>query len=72
MSRGSIRKRGTAWELRFDVPSANGARRTRSVAFKGSRQEAQRELTKLLAQADAGHPARSMQRHCGAVCGSVA
>jgi integrase len=57
MSRGSIRRRGKAsWELKFDVPSAseNGGRKTRYVTVRGKRQDAQRELTRLLGQADAG------------------
>jgi integrase len=55
MSRGSIRRRGKrSWELKFDTPSDDGRRRTRYVTVKGTRQDAQRELTKLLGQADAG------------------
>lgn len=53
--RGSFRKRGrTSWELKFDVPSEDGRRKTRFASFKGTRQEAQRELTKLLGAADQG------------------
>jgi integrase-like protein len=53
--RGSIRRRGkTSWELKFDAPTDNGLRKTRYVSFKGSRQDAQRELTRLLGQLDAG------------------
>lgn len=55
MSRGSIRKRGQrSWELKFDVPSHDGARKTRYVTVRGTRQAAQRELTRLLGQSDAG------------------
>src|SRR5262245_4980700 len=54
MSRGSIRRRGKrSWELKFDVPSEYG-RRTRYVTMRGVRQDAQRELTRLLGQSDAG------------------
>ena len=53
--RGSIRRRGRqSWELKFDVPSDDGRRRTRYVNVRGRRQDAQKELTRLLAQADAG------------------
>jgi integrase len=53
--RGSIRKRGRAsWELKFDIPSDDGKRRTRYVTFRGSRNEAARELTKLLGATDEG------------------
>jgi integrase len=55
MKRGHIRKRGKAsWELKFDVPGADGRRKIRYVSFKGTRQEAQRALTKLLGAADEG------------------
>jgi len=55
MSRGSIRRRGKAsWELKFDVPSESGGRKTRYVTVRGKRQDAQRELTRLLGQADGG------------------
>jgi hypothetical protein len=37
MSRGSIRRRGKAsWELKFDVASDDGKRKTRFVSFKGT------------------------------------
>ena len=53
--RGSIRRRGTnSFELRFDLERVNGKRRSRSVAFKGTFKEAQKELSRLLASADAG------------------
>jgi integrase len=56
MSRGTIRRRGkTSWELKFDVGvDAKGKRKTRYVTVKGTRQDAQKELTRLLAQADTG------------------
>ena len=53
--RGSIRRRGAnSFELRFDLERVNGKRRSRSVAFRGTFKEAQRELSRLLASADAG------------------
>jgi integrase len=55
MSRGSIRRRGSAsWEIKFDVPSEAGERRTKFVSFKGTKADAQKELTRLLAQRDGG------------------
>jgi integrase len=54
--RGNITRRGKAsWRLKFDVGNdAAGNRKTRYVTVKGRRQDAQRELTRLLAAADAG------------------
>ena len=55
MSRGNITRRGqSSWQLKFDVSSGNGMRQTRYVTVRGKRQDAQRELTRLLGQADAG------------------
>jgi integrase len=56
MSRGNITRRGKrSWQLKFDVGfDAKGKRKTRYVTVKGTRQEAQKELTRLLAQHDAG------------------
>lgn len=55
MSRGSIRRRGKqSWELKFDVPSDDGRRKARYVTARGRLQNAQKELTRLLAQADTG------------------
>jgi integrase len=55
MSRGHIRRQGKAsWELKFDVPTDDGKRRTRFVTVRGTRKEAQRELTRLLGSADLG------------------
>src|SRR5262249_29451905 len=57
MSRGSIRRRGKAsWELKFDLgtDAATGKRKTRYVTVKGRRQDAQKELTRLLGTADVG------------------
>jgi integrase len=53
--RGHIRKRGrNSWEIKYDIDRADGQRRTRYRSFKGTRREAQAELTRLLAQAQAG------------------
>jgi integrase len=54
--RGNITRRGkNSWRLKFDVGAdASGKRRTRYVTIKGKRQDAQRELTRLLGAADAG------------------
>ena len=55
MTRGSIRRRGRqSWELKFDVPTDDGRRRTRYVTVRGRRQDAQRELTRQLAASDGG------------------
>jgi integrase len=55
VSSGSIRKRGEeSWELRFELDRVAGKRRSRSVYFRGSRKAAQKELSRLLAAADAG------------------
>jgi hypothetical protein len=56
MGRGNITRRGkNSWRLKFDVGvDAAGRRQTRYVTVKGKRQDAQRELTRLLAAADAG------------------
>jgi integrase len=53
--RGSIRRRGAnSWELKFDVATGTGARQTRFATVRGTRQDAQKELTRLLGEADAG------------------
>jgi integrase len=54
--RGSIVRRGRkSWRLKFDVGNdPRGRRKTQYVTVKGTRQDAQRELTRLLAAADAG------------------
>lgn len=57
MTRGSITKRGKAsWRIKFEAGRhpKTGERRTRYVTVKGKRSDADRELTRLLAQADAG------------------
>jgi hypothetical protein len=53
--KGHIRRRGRAsLEIKYDIERADGQRRTVYRAFKGSRREAQAELTRLLAQAQSG------------------
>jgi len=56
MGRGSIRRRGKhSWQIRFDDGADTAGRRNARLAtVRGTRQEAQRELTRLLAAADAG------------------
>src|SRR5262249_20713813 len=59
MTKGHIRQRGgkrgvATWELKFDADRAEGGRQTVYRSFKGSKREAQAELTRLLAQAQAG------------------
>ena len=50
--KGHIRPRGDAWELKFDVASDTGERKTRYVTFRGGKRAAQRKLTELLDQAN--------------------
>src|SRR5262249_25858295 len=55
---GHIRRRGkSSWELKFDIGTdpVTGKRLTRYHSFKGSKREAERKLTDLLAQADKGN-----------------
>lgn len=56
MSRGSIRQRGKAWELRAygGTDPTTGRERRVSRTFHGTRTEANRALTSLLAELDAG------------------
>jgi len=54
---GHVRRRGSrSWELKFDAGSdpATGKRRTRYVAFKGTKAEAQRELVRIVAAEQSG------------------
>src|SRR5262245_23139618 len=55
--RGHIRKRGrNSWELKFEAERTNGKRQTHYKAHKGTRQQAQAELARLLTQvADGAH-----------------
>jgi hypothetical protein len=56
MGRGSIRRRGKhSWQIRFnDGVDAAGRRNARWTTVRDTRQDAQNELTRLLAAADAG------------------
>jgi integrase len=56
MSAGHIRRRGErSWELKFDVGAdVSGKRQIRYHSFKGSKREAQAELTRLIASANTG------------------
>ena len=52
MGRGNITRRGkNSWRLKFDDGrDASGKRLTRYITFRGSKREAERELTRLLAR----------------------
>src|SRR5687768_8918424 len=55
--RGNITRRGkTSWRLKFDLSRdpATGKRLTRLVTVRGKRQDAERELTRLLSAAESG------------------
>jgi integrase len=54
--RGNITKRGAnSWRIKFDLESdASGKRQTRYVTVKGTRKDAERELTRLLGTANNG------------------
>jgi len=53
--KGHIRARGPgAWELKFDVQSDTGERKTRYVTVRGGKRAAQKKLTELLDQANRG------------------
>jgi integrase len=56
MSRGNITRRGrNSWRIRFDLDAdATGQRRRHYATVHGKRQDAQRELTRLLGAAHAG------------------
>jgi hypothetical protein len=56
MSRAHIRRRGRrSWQIKFDVgKDPAGKRKTRFVTVKGTRQDAEKERTRLLSEADAG------------------
>jgi integrase len=57
MSQGHIRPRGSgSWELKFDLgrDPLTGKRQSRYVSFKGTKREAQAELTRLLAETNIG------------------
>src|ERR1700724_1768393 len=55
---GHIRRRGErSWELKFDIGAdpVTGKRRIRFHSFKGTKRDAQSELTRLMAGVDAGN-----------------
>jgi len=53
--KGSVQERGhNCYELKFDVPRDGGARRTRYVSFKGTKDEAEAKLIELLDKARKG------------------
>jgi len=55
MSKGTMRKRGQSWALKFDLPpDDSGKRRTRYRTFKGTKGEAEKELRRLLGEVDEG------------------
>jgi hypothetical protein len=56
MGRGSIRRRGKrSWQIRFDDGvDAAGRRKARWATVRGTRQDARRELTRMLAATDTG------------------
>jgi integrase len=57
MMRGNITRRGkSSWRLKFDVCTnpASGQRQTRYVTVRGKRQDAERELARLLNEAHNG------------------
>jgi integrase len=56
MGRGTIQRRGkSSWRIRFEGGvDAEGRRKRHTLTIAGKRQDAQRELTRLLSEADAG------------------
>jgi integrase len=54
VSSGSIQRRGKAWRIRFDVENDLGKREQRSATFRGSKEDAQKELRRLMGEADKG------------------
>ena len=55
--RGNITRRGkSSWRIKFDIEPdpVTGARRTRVVTVKGKRQDAEKELTRLLNEVNQG------------------
>ena len=71
--RGNITRRGKgSWQLKFDVPAVDGKRQQRYATVRGTRQDAQKELTRLLAASDTGKPPGSVQRHRSGICGVLA
>ena len=57
MAQGHIRSQGEgSWQLKFDLgrDPVTGKRKSKFVTFRGNKRQAQAELTRLLAQRDAG------------------
>ena len=57
MAQGHIRPQGEgSWQLKFDLgrDPVTGKRKSKFVTFRGNKRQAQAELTRLLAQRDAG------------------
>jgi hypothetical protein len=57
MAQGHIRQQGKgSWELKFDLgrDPLTGKRTTKYVTFRGTKRQAQEELTRLLAQRNDG------------------
>src|SRR5690348_7149344 len=53
--RGSIRQRSAgSWEIQLELDRVAGKRHRRFVSVKGTKKDAQRELTRLLSAADDG------------------
>jgi integrase len=65
---GHIRRRGShSWELKFDVGvDSAGRRKTRYASFKGTKREAEIQLAKLVAAAEAGTLAEPSKTMVGA------
>lgn len=55
--RGNLTRRGErSWRLKYDIPSATGARETRYVTLKGTKAQAEAEAAKIVASvAGGGH-----------------
>ena len=52
---GHIRERGKrSWQIKYDIPSENGGRKTIFKTVHGGKRQAQAELSRLLAQAADG------------------
>ena len=52
--KGSLRKRGSTWQLRVDAGIVNGRRVQRSSSFRGTKKEAEAELRKKIMAAYGG------------------
>jgi integrase len=48
--KGHLRRRGDAWAIVFDLRGADGERRRKWHSFKGTKRQAQAELTRLLGE----------------------